>query len=79
MTQVGEVLGRLSRMELQVNPRTSFWARNEVEYLGFVINQEGVRPQAKKIQGMLDLKTTSSQKKVRGFIGIVNFYRRMWP
>ena len=73
------MLGRLSKMGLQVNPRKSFWARGEVEYLGFVINRERVRPRRKKIQGMLDLKPPSSQKEVRGFIGMVNFYRSMWP
>ena len=50
-----------------------------MEYLGFIINREGVRPQVKKIQGMLDLKQLSSQKEVRGFIGMANFYRSMWP
>ena len=79
MGQVEEVLSRLSKMGLQVNPRKSFWARDEVEYLGFIINREGVRPQVKKIQGMLDLKQLSSQKEVRGFIGMANFYRSMWP
>ena len=51
MKQVGEVLGRLSNMGLQVNPRKSFWARDEVEYLGFIINREGIRPQPKKSRG----------------------------
>ena len=79
MNQAGELLGSLSKMGMQVNPRKSFWAQSEVEFLGFVINREGVRLQAKKIQGMLDLKPPSSQKEVRGLIGMVNFYRSMWP
>ena len=44
LMQMEEVLARLKEKGFQVNPLKSFWAKSEVEYLGFVITREGIRP-----------------------------------
>ena len=48
MAQVDEVLGRLCSKGMQVNLRKSTWARDSVEYLGYIISREGIKPQEKK-------------------------------
>ena len=65
-------------MGMKINPRKFFWVRPEVEYLGYMINREDIRQQQKKIQGMLDLQAPRNQKELRGFIGMINFYKNMW-
>ena len=77
-TQVEEVLARVSKKGFQVNLVKSFWAKSEVEYLGFVITREGIRPQKKKIQGILSVKEPTSTKQLQSFIGMINFYKEMW-
>ena len=52
---VSEVLRRLEYQGMQVNPLKSFWAVPEVEYLGFLIIRNGICPQKKKIQGILQI------------------------
>ena len=77
-TQVEEVLARVSKKGFQVNLVKSFWAKSEVEYLGFVITREKIRPQKKKIQGRLSVKEPTSTKQLQSFIGMINFYEEMW-
>ena len=76
---VDEVLRRLDKKGMQVNPEKSFWARSEVEYLGFLITRDEIKPQKKKIQGILNVKEPKSVKQVRSFVGMVNYYKSLWP
>ena len=76
---VKEVLERLAHKGLQINPDKSSWAKDQVEYLGFLLNRDGVEPQPIKIQGILDMDTPETQRHVREFIGMMIFYKNMWP
>jgi hypothetical protein len=72
------VLQRLKKAGLQVNAKKSFFARHELEYLGFWITRNGVKPVAKKIDALLNVATPTTQKQLRSFIGMVNYYKDMW-
>ena len=47
LEQIEEVLARLKDKGFQVNPLKSFWGKKEVEYLGFVLTRDGIKPQRK--------------------------------
>ena len=79
MKTVDEVLQRLEKYGLQVNPLKSFWAQDQVEYLGFLITRDGIRPQVKKVQGILDMGRPTNTKQLRGFVGMINYYKSLWP
>jgi transposase InsO family protein len=72
------VLKRLLDAGLKVNAKKSFFGRNELEYLGYWISREGIRPLPKKVQAILNIKSPSNKKELRRFIGMINFYRDMW-
>ena len=76
--QVNEVLTRLEAKQMQVNPDKSFWAKDEVAYLGFLINQQGIKPQPEKIEAMLNIKPPTNKKFLRQFIGMVNYYKELF-
>jgi len=42
--QVDEVLTHLESKQMQVNPDKSFCAKAEVAYLGFIMNQQSIKP-----------------------------------
>lgn len=64
---------------MQVNPLRSYWAQEEVEYLGFIITRDGLRPQPKKIKAILDMDRSKTQKDIHRFVGMVNYYKSMFP
>ena len=78
LADVDMVLQRLRDMGMQVNPRKTEWMRDQVEYLGFTITREGIKPQAKKIDSILAIKTPTNQKDVRRFVVMINFYKDLY-
>ena len=61
-----------------MNPLKSFWAQSEVDYLGYVISKEGIRPQVKKVEAIMDISPPTNKRQARRFIGMVNYYRDVW-
>ena len=48
MNKIDEVLTRLEKMDFRANLRKSFFMQKEIEYLGFSLTTDGVKPQKKK-------------------------------
>ena len=72
------VLQRIYKAGLKVHARKSFFARSELEYLGYWITREGIQPLPDKVQAMMKVAAPTTRKELRSFIGLVNYYRDMW-
>jgi hypothetical protein len=46
------VLTRLREAGLKVNVAKSSFCAHEIEYLGYILTREGIRPQSKKVQAI---------------------------
>ena len=73
------VLKRLNDIGFRANLRKSFFMQQEVEYLGFLLTSDGIKPQPKKIEAMTRTKLPTNSKQLKRFLGMVNFYRDVWP
>ena len=51
----------------------------EVEYLGFVVSKEGLKPTETKVKAIKDAKAPKCLSELRSFIGMVNYYSRFQP
>jgi hypothetical protein len=47
-----------------------------VEFLGHVISKEGIAVNPSKVQSVLDWQAPTNVKEIRGFLGMVGYYRR---
>jgi transposase InsO family protein len=78
LTGLEEVFRRLQQAGLKVNAKKSNFGAHEMEYLGYNITRTGIQPIPKKVQAIQAIKTPKTRKQLRGFIGMINFYRDMW-
>jgi hypothetical protein len=73
-----EVFRRLQQAGLKVNAKKSNFGAHEMECLGYDITRTGIQPIPKKVQAIQAIKAPKTCKQLRGFIGMINFYRDMW-
>ena len=62
-----------------MNISTCEFCKSELEYLGYIITREGVRPKMKKVEAIRQIEKPKTKKQLRCFIGMVNYYRDVWP
>jgi hypothetical protein len=79
LEKLEQVLNRLSEAGLKINAVKNFFGRTNLEYLGYNISREGIRPSQKKGDAILQIKPPTTRKQLRRFIGMVNYYHDMWP
>jgi hypothetical protein len=72
------VLTRLRDAGLKVNAAKSLFCTHEIEYLGYILTREGIKPQPKKVQAILMLNLPNNVKELRHFLGMLQYYRDMW-
>jgi hypothetical protein len=72
------VLTRLHDAGLKVNTAKSLFCAYEIEYLGYTLTREGIKPQPKKVQAILALSLPNNVKELRHFLGMVQYYQDMW-
>ncbi|KAI0995720.1 hypothetical protein K3495_g12460 [Podosphaera aphanis] len=74
--KVAQVLERLEKAKLKLDPSKFEFAKKEVKYLGFIINlDEGVKVDPEKIGAISAWKTPTNLKGVRSFLVFANLYR----
>jgi len=75
LQKLGTVLAKLKNAGLKVNVNKSNFCQSEIEYLGYLITRNGIKPQPKKVEAIHNMAAPKSRKQVRSFLGLVNYYR----
>jgi hypothetical protein len=75
--KLDQVLGHLHSNGFSVYPLKCEWGVKETDFLGYWMTPTGLKPWLKQIEPILALAKPETLKQLRGFIGLVNFYRSM--
>jgi hypothetical protein len=78
LQKIETVLTKLRDAGLKVNAAKSLFCAHEIEYLGYILTREGIKPQQKKVQAILVLNPPNNFKELRHLLGMVQYYRDMW-
>ncbi len=71
LEKLREVLRRLRGAGLKVNAAKLFFCTHEIEYLGYILTREGIKPEPKKVQAILALNPPHNVKELWHFLGMV--------
>lgn len=79
MSHLNTIFERLYEHGLKLKLKKCSFLQQEVNYLGFVIDEDGIKPDQKKVQAIRTLPVPTCVKEVRSFVGMCSFYRRFIP
>jgi len=73
------VLKRLKDAGMRLKKDKCKFLISEVEYLGHVINAQGLKPSGSKITAITDAPVPSNVTELKSFLGLVNYYGKFLP
>jgi hypothetical protein len=65
LNHLHQVFQRLQEYDITLNPKKCLFLCQEVDYLGFILTTQGIKPQSKKVDAILKLR----------FLGVIQYYR----
>ncbi len=78
LDKLEEVLRRLCDVGLKVNADKSTFCALEIEYMGYVLTKDGIKPQRNKVQAILVIQPSKGEKQLSHFLGMVQYYHDLW-
>ena len=79
LRHIETIFKRIRQHGLKLKLKKCTFFKEETDYLGFVISQDGIKPDSKKVEAIRDLQEPKSVREIRGFIGMCSYYRRFVP
>lgn len=70
------VFKTLKSANFRIQPDKSEFLKNDVEFLGFIVSKNGLKPNPKKIEAIQRYPQPKSLKELRMFLGLAGYYRR---
>ena len=74
-----QVLQRLNDHGIIINPAKCIFGASELDFLGHRVTSRGICPLDDKVQVIRNFPQPTSIRKLREFLGMVNFYHRFIP
>jgi hypothetical protein len=70
---------RLQVAGLRLNPEKCFFVKAELEFLGHIISNQGIRTDPLKTEKVKNFPRPKNTTQLRGFLGLASYYRRFVP
>lgn len=77
--RVDHVLSRLRDAGLMLQKSKCSFFQKEIEYLGYIIDHNGLHKNPDKVKAISEVKVPENTKQLKSFLGIVNFYHGFIP
>ena len=66
------------RCRIKVNAPKCIFGLKYIPYLGYVITREGIKPDPKKVQGIMDIGQPVTTTEAQALIGMFQYYKYVW-
>lgn len=76
MLLLKKVCNRLKEAGLSVNLKKCDFCKGELKYLGYIVNENGLQTDPKKLESIRNYPVPNTAKSLRAFIGMCSYYRR---
>ena len=74
-----QLFQRLQSYEIKIHPAKCVLGVDSVDFLSHKVTADGLRPLPQKVSAIQDFPRPTTARKLREFLGIVNYYHRFIP
>ncbi|XP_011862003.1 PREDICTED: uncharacterized protein K02A2.6-like [Vollenhovia emeryi] len=79
LVKLQQVFERLHKYNIRINFSKSQFLMNEIHYCGYVIDKNGLRKEADKVEAISKMRRPSDITELRSFLGMIHYYDRFIP
>ena len=79
LSSLASVFGKLRETGIQLKFSKCVFAREEVEFLGYNLSKDGIRPLNRLTTAIEEFKRPETKKESKRFLGLAGFYRNFVP
>ena len=79
LDRLGQVLQRLEEHGLRLQKSRCEFLKDRVEYLGHIIDKDGLHPVPEKVRAITDAPAPSNVSELRSYLGMLQYYARFLP
>lgn len=79
LEKLHKVLQRLQDSGLRVKKGKCEFGKKQIEYLGHILNSEGIYPSPAKVKAIKEAPAPTCVRELRAFLGLVNYYGKFLP
>ncbi|XP_060774421.1 uncharacterized protein K02A2.6-like [Neoarius graeffei] len=73
------LLAGIPEAGLRLQKEKSIFAASQVEFLGFRVDKDGVRPTSEKVEAIQKVPSPQNKTQLQSFLGLLNFYSCFLP
>ena len=74
-----QVFDRFKDYGVVINPSKCQLGVPSLQFLGHIVNKDGISPLESRVSAVRDFPLPKSQRKLREFLGLINYYHRFIP
>ena len=79
LENLSAVLHKLNKAGFGLNRGKCSFIKSSVEYLGHIIDSQGLHPTTEKVKAIQDAPKPKNVTELRPFLGLINYYSRFLP
>ncbi|RLA50334.1 MAG: hypothetical protein DRQ98_12975, partial [Gammaproteobacteria bacterium] len=76
MEHLEALLDRLCQVGLTIQPKKSFLFKREIQFLGFIVSDSGLKPDPSKLDAVQKFPLPKTITELKGFHALCSYYRR---
>lgn len=79
LANLDKVMTRLESAGLTLRQSKCVFGASSIEYLGHVINADGLQPSVEKVRAIQNAPEPRSITELKSFLGLLNYYNKFLP
>lgn len=76
ITHLDQIFTKLTRANFKVQLSKSHFLHKEIEFLGHIITEQGIKPNPNKISAIQNFPCPKNRKAIKSFLGLLGYYRK---